>query len=908
MRFNFKSSFCFVATIATAVVLLAGPTILNAKNKIEYIEKLNNIPGAPNAELVYITPSLIDTAYFYGPAPRMTPIIIDKVTGLMQVESRNIPIEVYDPECNCSKTKDTTVVREMNVIDDPVRMPVPQAHFDYNTDGYIDWIRQENDGINYVYLNTGSNEAPQYSVGEPVTEEDLGYFGIELAAPAETPRIESLRQKSLQPKAWVHLPYARFDVYIESNYFAGNDTLVHFFNEYAERHDILEQQTGWSSEKFYNEKLEIYVESTGGCWTGWAIPTEAHMFFSSPFYNPVCQLPYYHPENGLEFGNTGVLGDYWQYLSGGIHESLHSINPLPIWGRRWLTEGWSNYYMMNLLADHGDINQQTADYYIFTGAADYHWASYIANDYRDDANNEIQNSAGYDITAWMLSMMRDDHGLIWTDFYDLYDINRNDVIHHWYSTISDDYPVDQIIIELFGRSSNLGDFTATKNVWEYDGPSGPGWGVRQWPDRSWYADLTTSLSVSDSTPQTGQSVVISARILNSGSYAVLEVPLHLTLGTNSLLDTVVASIPPTGFVTLNYEFSGGNGDYTFVATVDSADIKLELNENNNEADLTFTIRDYHCTDSDGDGWGDHGDSLNTCDLDNCETAHNPDQADFDGDGIGDVCDVCISDAQNDIDGDGVCGDLDNCPLIANPNQTDSDGDGAGDICDICPLDNANDVDGDGVCGDLDNCPTVQNPSQDDADSDGIGDLCDNCPTVYNPSQSDVDSSGVGDHCDGRVHAYQNNPPDGFKNQSYFYQFQTIGGTPPFNWQFLGGDLPFGTNFNGGAEGTITGTPTYSATFLFTIVVTDGSNPATADTASFDIVITDPFLCADADASGAVTISDAVYLINYIFAGGPAPNPVLAGDADCTGAVSISDAVYLINYIFAGGPAPCAACP
>lgn len=65
-------------------------------------------------------------------------------------------------------------------------------------------------------------------------------------------------------------------------------------------------------------------------------------------------------------------------------------------------------------------------------------------------------------------------------------------------------------------------------------------------------------------------------------------------------------------------------------------------------------------------------------------------------------------------------------------------------------------------------------------------------------------------------------------------------------------------------------------------------------------------CGDADGSGAISISDAVYLINYIFAGGPAPHPLLAGDADFSGLVTISDAVYLINYIFAGGPAPCAA--
>lgn len=67
-------------------------------------------------------------------------------------------------------------------------------------------------------------------------------------------------------------------------------------------------------------------------------------------------------------------------------------------------------------------------------------------------------------------------------------------------------------------------------------------------------------------------------------------------------------------------------------------------------------------------------------------------------------------------------------------------------------------------------------------------------------------------------------------------------------------------------------------------------------------------CGDADGNSIVSISDAVFMINYIFSGGPAPSPLSAGDADCNALVTISDAVYLIQYIFAGGPAPCSACP
>jgi hypothetical protein len=65
-----------------------------------------------------------------------------------------------------------------------------------------------------------------------------------------------------------------------------------------------------------------------------------------------------------------------------------------------------------------------------------------------------------------------------------------------------------------------------------------------------------------------------------------------------------------------------------------------------------------------------------------------------------------------------------------------------------------------------------------------------------------------------------------------------------------------------------------------------------------------FLRGDADKDDKVSVSDVVYLINYLFKGGPAPIPApIVGDANCDSKVSVSDVVYLINYLFKGGPPP-----
>jgi hypothetical protein len=91
-------------------------------------------------------------------------------------------------------------------------------------------------------------------------------------------------------------------------------------------------------------------------------------------------------------------------------------------------------------------------------------------------------------------------------------------------------------------------------------------------------------------------------------------------------------------------------------------------------------------------------------------------------------------------------------------------------------------------------------------------------------------------------------------------------------------------------------------YLAATIYTGGPPPVTC-------TCVNPFLCpcyiADANNDGSLNVGDAVYIINYVFKQGPAPDPyaLCSGDAnlDCT--VNVGDAVVLINYVFKSGPRP-----
>jgi hypothetical protein len=88
---------------------------------------------------------------------------------------------------------------------------------------------------------------------------------------------------------------------------------------------------------------------------------------------------------------------------------------------------------------------------------------------------------------------------------------------------------------------------------------------------------------------------------------------------------------------------------------------------------------------------------------------------------------------------------------------------------------------------------------------------------------------------------------------------------------------------------------------FKMVRTDGS---IGDSLIYQAQDKSPLLLGDPNSDGAINVADVIYLVNYLFKGGPVPLPISeSGDANCDGKVDVADVVYLVAYLFKGGPKP-----
>ncbi len=145
----------------------------------------------------------------------------------------------------------------------------------------------------------------------------------------------------------------------------------------------------------------------------------------------------------------------------------------------------------------------------------------------------------------------------------------------------------------------------------------------------------------------------------------------------------------------------------------------------------------------------------------------------------------------------------------------------------------------------------------DVDDDGVADLGDNCPDAANIEQEDLDEDGIGDFCDGCPENYNPGQEDSDED---------------------------------GVEDACDNCPEHY-------------NPGQEDSNGNDVGDLCDYVCGDLDDDKLINILDIVYLINYKYKSGPAPDPLESADVNNDILVNILDIVYLINYKYKDGPDP-----
>ncbi|EQB62961.1 MAG: NHL repeat containing protein [candidate division Zixibacteria bacterium RBG-1] len=110
--------------------------------------------------------------------------------------------------------------------------------------------------------------------------------------------------------------------------------------------------------------------------------------------------------------------------------------------------------------------------------------------------------------------------------------------------------------------------------------------------------------------------------------------------------------------------------------------------------------------------------------------------------------------------------------------------------------------------------------------------------------------------------------------------------------------------SGNGSGVFTFTPDYTQSGIYNVTFI-ACDTVACDSETVEITV----LCGetkrgDPTGNGNINLADIIYLVNFIFKGGPAPIPEKCdGDANNDGKVNLADIIFLVNFVFKDAPAP-----
>jgi len=157
-----------------------------------------------------------------------------------------------------------------------------------------------------------------------------------------------------------------------------------------------------------------------------------------------------------------------------------------------------------------------------------------------------------------------------------------------------------------------------------------------------------------------------------------------------------------------------------------------------------------------------------------------------------------------------------------------------------------------------------------------------------------------------MHIVNDNLADAVQTETYEDTVLVKTATPDYLCEIISGSLPSGLTLEL-TTGVISGAAFNAGDFAFTVRATH-QQYGYVDSMAYTLhVASIPDRPGDADIDGEISVADAVFIINYIFKGGPEPGMLNWADVNADCVINVGDPFHLINFIFKGGPGPQLGC-